>query len=264
MSPDLLFWLALILKMAVTAGFVVAATLTAERSGPLVGAMVATLPISAGPAYVFLALDHDPSFLADSALMSVATNPALAVFALIYAVLASRQSLLVSLGTALAVWFVLIALLQTVRWTLPEVLALNIVVFPACYYLARSYRHASIPRVRTYWYDLALRAGAVALVVAAVVGLSFYIGPGWTGPLAVFPIVMSSMAVILHRRVGGVAAAAVFANSILGLVGFGSALLVLALTVAPLGPALALPLALAVSFAWGLSVIGVRRLMRRR
>ena len=35
MSPDQLFWLALILKMAVTAGFVLGATIAAERMGPL-------------------------------------------------------------------------------------------------------------------------------------------------------------------------------------------------------------------------------------
>ena len=34
MSPDLLFWLSLALKMAVTAGFVIAAAMVAERAGP--------------------------------------------------------------------------------------------------------------------------------------------------------------------------------------------------------------------------------------
>ena len=66
MSPELAFWLALALalKMAVTAGFVVAASLVAETSGPAIGAMIATLPIAAAPSYVFLALDHDTAFIA--------------------------------------------------------------------------------------------------------------------------------------------------------------------------------------------------------
>ena len=45
MSLDLHFTLVLIVRMAVTAGFVLAATVTAERAGPLVGALVATLPL---------------------------------------------------------------------------------------------------------------------------------------------------------------------------------------------------------------------------
>src|SRR5579883_1439902 len=62
------YGLALAAKLAITAAFVVGAARTAERAGPLIGAMVATLPIAAGPAYVFLALDHDASFIAASAL----------------------------------------------------------------------------------------------------------------------------------------------------------------------------------------------------
>ena len=58
MSPDLTFLLILGLRMAVAAAFVVTASFIAERSGPVIGALVATLPISAGPSYAFLALDH--------------------------------------------------------------------------------------------------------------------------------------------------------------------------------------------------------------
>src|SRR5271166_626688 len=55
MSPDLMFWFALTTKMAITALFVSVATIIAERLGATVGALVATLPVSAGPVYVFLA-----------------------------------------------------------------------------------------------------------------------------------------------------------------------------------------------------------------
>jgi len=48
--------------MAITALFVSVATIIAERLGAAVGALVATLPVSAGPVYVFLALDHDAAF----------------------------------------------------------------------------------------------------------------------------------------------------------------------------------------------------------
>ena len=81
MPADFYFVLSLIAKMAVTAGFVLAATITAERAGPLVGGLVATLPIGAGPAYVFLALDHDAHFIAQSAVASLAINAANATFA---------------------------------------------------------------------------------------------------------------------------------------------------------------------------------------
>ena len=57
--------------MAVTAGFLLAATITAERAGPLIGGLVATLPISAGPVYIFLSLDHDAQFIAQLSLIHI-------------------------------------------------------------------------------------------------------------------------------------------------------------------------------------------------
>jgi hypothetical protein len=79
MSPDVWFWLALATKMAVTAAFVVVATATAERAGAFIGALVATLPIAAGPAYLFLALEHNAAFIAAAALASLAINAVTAV-----------------------------------------------------------------------------------------------------------------------------------------------------------------------------------------
>lgn len=65
MSLDPSFLLLLGLRMAIAASFVVSASMIAERTGPVIGALVATLPISAGPTYVFLALDHDAAFIAE-------------------------------------------------------------------------------------------------------------------------------------------------------------------------------------------------------
>src|SRR5262249_13993050 len=88
MSPELSFLLILLFRMAVAAAFVVSASVITERSGPVIGALVATLPISAGPSYVFLALDHDAAFVAEGALASLPINAATIFLALTYAVLA--------------------------------------------------------------------------------------------------------------------------------------------------------------------------------
>jgi hypothetical protein len=149
--------------------------------------------------------------------------------------------------------------LQSVQWTFPAALLLSAVVFPVCLLFARPLRERPVPRMRGYWYDKVLRALSVALLVAFVVALSFRIGPAGTGVLAVFPIVLTSIIIILHQRVGGPAAAAVLANTILGLVGFGCALATLHLTAVPLGLALALPLALAVSVGWSLLMLLARK-----
>src|ERR1700710_2007284 len=98
MSLDLIFILTLALRMAITAAFVVSASVITERSGPVIGALVATLPISAGPSYVFLALDHDAAFIAQGALASLPVNAATIFLGLTYVHLAQRHDVIVSLG----------------------------------------------------------------------------------------------------------------------------------------------------------------------
>src|SRR5215467_9246894 len=98
MSPDLLFWLELAFKMAMTAGVVVFISIVVERSGPFLGALIAALPTAAGAAYVILAIEHPPAFIAGSAVGSMAIFAAVAIFAAIYAVLAQRHGIVFSLG----------------------------------------------------------------------------------------------------------------------------------------------------------------------
>ena len=259
MLPDLYFALTLIVKMAITAGFLLAATVTAERFGPLVGGLVATLPISAGPVYVFLALDHDAHFIAQSALGSLVANSYNVVFALTYALLAQKRSLPVSLTGAFAAWLALTWIGHIVSWTLASAIVLNVVLIGLSFWLSAPLRHAPMPRVQRRWYDLLLRAGMVALLVGTVITLSFHIGPSASGSLAVFPIVLTSIMLILHRRVGGPATAAVIANAVIGLAGFGIAVVVLDLTAEKLGSPLALTLTLLVSIGCNLFVYFVRQ-----
>jgi hypothetical protein len=259
MPPDLYFALTLIVKMAVTAGFVLAATVTAERAGPLVGGLVATLPIGAGPVYVFLALDHDAQFIAQSAVASLVINAVNVIFATVYVLLAQQRSLLVSLSAGLAVWTVLALAVHWLHWTAFAALAMNIVALGLCLRLVRPLRHVTMPPVHRRWYDLAMRALLVAILVGVTVGLSFRIGAAGSGILAVFPVVLISIMLILHRRVGGKPAAAVLANAPLGLIGFAFACAVLHFAAAPLGVPLALALALATSIGWSLTVLTARR-----
>ena len=60
LSPEILFWVGLAVKMALTATAVVAVSVAVERSGAFVGALISALPTSVGAAYVILALEQPP------------------------------------------------------------------------------------------------------------------------------------------------------------------------------------------------------------
>jgi hypothetical protein len=264
MSPDLAFILTLALRMAVTAAFVVSASIITERSGPVIGALVATLPISAGPSYVFLALDHDAAFIAEGALASLPINAATIFLGLTYVVLAQRHSALVSFAGAAIVWIILAALTRRVHWTLAGGLLANAVTFAICLPLMQRFRHAKMPLIKRRWYDIPLRASLVATLVATVVTLSGWVGPGISGIIALFPAVFSSMMLILHPRIGGPATAAVIANGGWGMMGFGIAIAMLHVTALRFGSAIALSLALATCVSWNLGLWwnGRRKLAR--
>src|SRR3978361_333993 len=131
MSPELAFLLTLALRMAVTAAFIVTASIITERSGPVIGALIATLPISAGPSYVFLALDHDAAFIAEGALASLPINAATIFLGLTYVVLAQRQGALTAVA-AFRVCPALAAIIRSVQWSLAGGLIVNAAAYAIC------------------------------------------------------------------------------------------------------------------------------------
>jgi hypothetical protein len=266
MPPDILFLLMLVLRMAITAAFVVSASFVTERSGPVIGALVATLPISAGPSYVFLAIDHDAAFIAQGALSSLPINAATIVLGLIYVLLAQRHGALLSWAAGAAVWLLLAVLARKVEWSLAGGLLANAIAFAICIPAMQQFRHVRMPPITRRWFDVPLRASLVAALVATVVTLSGFVGPAVSGIIALFPIVFSSMILILHPRIGGPATAAVLANSGWGLLGLGLAIAVLHVAALQFGSAIGLSLALSICIVWNLSLwwIGRRRVAPAR
>lgn len=262
MSPDQYFLLVLVLRMVVTAAFVVTASIVTERAGPTIGALIATLPVSGGPSYIFLAMDHGADFVADSALTSLPINAVTIVMSLVYVFVAQRFNMIVSLCAGLGTWLGCALLVHATEWSLAGGLMLNAIVFAVSLPLAQRFRGAKMPLITRRWYDIPLRATLVATLVATVVTLSGRVGPSISGILALFPVVYTSFIFILQPRIGGAATGAVLANGMWGLIGFGLGVVVLCIAPPTVGAAAGLSLALAACVSWnlGLWAYGRRRL----
>jgi hypothetical protein len=254
MSPEVIFILSLVIRMAVTAAFVIAASIITERSGPVIGALFATLPVSAGPSYIFLAMDHDAAFVAQAALASIPINAATIFMALVYVRVAQHFGTAASMAASLPAWFIMAFLVRTFDWGLAAGLAINVVAYAICLPLVQRYRAAKMPLITRRWYDIPLRAALVATLVATVVTTSNIIGPTGSGIIALFPVVFTSLMIILHPRIGGPATAAVLANGLWGLVGFGLGVLVLHLGVKQFGSPVGLSLGLVTCVVWNLGL----------
>lgn len=255
------FLLGLLLKMATSALIVVTASLIVERSGPFLGAMVATLPISAGPAYAFLAYEHGAGFVERSSLVSLSVNPATAIFIVVYAALAQGRGMVASVAGALAAWLAVASALTALGLSLPAALAVNALVYGGAVAATRRFLAAGLVGTAgpKPWWALPARAAGVMALVAVVVLAGRFVGHSAAGLAALAPVVLTSLAVVLHPRLGGPATAAVLANGLAGMVGFTLSIVLLHLTVASLGAAAALLLALGVCVAWNLGLMARER-----
>ena len=233
------------------------ATIIAERLGAAVGALVATLPVSAGPVYVFLALDHDVTFISVSAVVSLALNAATAVFVTVYVLMAQRRSLSISVSLAFTAWLEATLALGPVHWSAPSALVLTLLFRPLLVD-----RQTVLP-------------GTHAIDDTALIRLRSKGGHGDTAGRRGRDPKFSNWSDgkrraccipdHLHKYYGDLASprrrsrqAAVLANAVPGLAGFGAALLTLHLTAVPLGSALALIVALGVSVAWNACLYATR------
>lgn len=258
-----LLWLPVLVKAVTTALLVVVASVLAEALGPLWGALVASLPVSAGPAYVFLAMRHGGDFVAASALSSAAANAATGLFLIVYATQARRAPLWKGLGIAVIAWLVASLAIRQVMWTPATATLVNLMVYGIGFILLRRVGEATNDTgiaTRRHWFDLPLRAAAVALFVSTIVSASSVLGPEATGIAAVFPISLISLIVILQPRIGGAASARLASTALRAMLGFGLMLLVFHLVVQPLGTMTAFFVALLVSLLWsgGLLILSHR------
>jgi hypothetical protein len=255
------FWVALLVRAVCSALVVVVASVAAEATGPFWGGLIISLPIAAGPAYVMLALQHDSTFIAASALGSIATNAATFVLLTAIALLAPRRPRWQTISAALTAWALTVAAIHTVDWSLTGAVILNLVLIALAYQLTgpatRAPAAARAP-LRRNRYELPCRAALVGIIVATVVTTSRALGPSLTGMASVFPVAFTSFAFLVLPRLGGIAAAAVMASAVRALPGFALSLLVLHLTAIPLGTWPALLAMLLTSLLWSAGMMAVR------
>jgi hypothetical protein len=264
MTGDPFLWL-LLARMILTAAVIVAASAAVERSGPVVGALIATLPVSAGPALVFIAMDHGADFLSATTLAGLPASAATVVFVIVYVAVARHHNLAVSLGAAFAAWAAAQWAIAGIGWSFAGAVALNSAMFVLGFGVLRLMpTDAPMPRAASGRFDVLVRAAAVMTVVAVVTVAARWIGPGAAGIAALVPAAMTTLIILLHARVGGPAAANVIARTLPGMVGFTTGLAAVHVAAVPLGAAAALGLGLAVCVGWNLILLATHLRTARR
>ncbi len=251
--------LLLLLKAVVTALVAVGISVAIENSGPVVGGVLMGLPITAGPGYVFLALQSTPGFVAQSALSSFAIVSANIAYVVIFVLVAKHARRLATTLACLAGWLVCAVVVREAPSPLWVGLALNSALFVVSIPLIRAPRPIGKFGRRVARRELLLRALGAGTLVAAVVTVSEAVGSSITGIAMLFPVTLITVGWVMLTRYGPEEAISVMTGALIALPGFALSVLTLALLAERIGVAVALILALALCLGWAGATLWFRR-----
>ena len=255
----------LVIKLAATAALVLFATLTAERFGAFIGAIIAAMPLSVGPSYLFLALEHGAEFVRQGALTSLAVHPMTAAFLVVCAALVKRFGIAAALVLALAAWVAGGVAAMRLDMSFEIIVLLNIGIFAITIAVSRPLVVEVAGRAHGRGgYDVLPRVLAVMGVVGAAILAGRMLGPKAAGLAALVPVIWISMAIVLAVRAGAEMCSSVLAHGVVPMIGFSLAFAALYLTIDPLGLWNALLLALALAVGWNLFLTAIRPFFKAR
>jgi hypothetical protein len=257
-----------VIKTLFTGAILLAASLAAERAGVLLAAIIVTLPLNAGPGFLFVALEASPEFLARGGLASFTATLSVHTFTTAYAYASGRLK---------GFWLVWLAAL--IAWTIVSVplIQLHLTLYPAIAVVACSFLLSHLVRDRRQDQGstplqgkrsvtirfLMVRALVGGSVVALVASASKFLGPDLTGLGFAFPVMLTASAWMLHNAYGPAFSAATISNTRKGLISYVSFCLSLAILPPLMGNLAAWFAAVAISVVITLTLVFVPRMVRK-
>jgi hypothetical protein len=193
----------------VCAGFVLIGAAAAERLGPRLGGLVASMPQLAVISLIFFTLEQGPAFAAESAIWNIpgmcATIPVFLGYLVATRVVRAPRWASIAAGILFgSMGFVLgTALLGRVPLDRRSVIPFAAAACGGTAWLVRRLPDtAAFSRVTTSPLLLLTRAGASAATVLSVTSLAAWLGPKWSGLVTGFPVNSLPVMVILHAHYG--------------------------------------------------------------
>ncbi|TPQ46630.1 hypothetical protein C2U72_25430 [Prosthecomicrobium hirschii] len=219
------------------------------RFGPRASGWLAGLPVMAGPILFLLALERGPAFGAASATASLPALAGTVAFNTVYSRLAlAGRGPVTALTGAVVVWVAIAFLVSGLPHFVPLGLAIALgALFLGPHAIPKPDVPLSVPPLTAG--ALAFRMIAGAALTVAVTGIAAPLGPAWSGPMTLFPVVSAILGVSSHLWQGGAVAAVLLRALIIGMVSLAAFLAAAALLLEPLGLAWGFLAAIAAALA---------------
>jgi len=191
----------LALKLFLVPFFLAIVSYVIRRWGPGVGGWLAGMPLVTGPILFILALEQDAAFTSQAAVASLSAVASAIVFAAAYAHLCLRNGWPIAVAGATAAWIVASAGLAELPGKVLPALGLavaSLVVAPRLFPVPPALGALRAERR----YDLPLRMVVAVLMVLFTTGIADRVGSGWTGLIAMFPLLSGILAAFSHSGQG--------------------------------------------------------------
>ena len=223
----------LALKLLLVPSLIGGITLVGRRWGPVVAGWLSAFPVLAAPILLLLALERGITFAAAAAGGTLIAVLAILVFGISYSWVAIRSSWRLSLVVAFGCYSGAVACLRL--WE-PSIFVAAPVVILALVMVGFLFPQPS-PRVASTVSPehIVWRMLAGAALVVFVTQFSSRLGPVLSGMMAMFPVMLSVLAVSSHRSAGAGYAVGLIRGAILGYFAFAAFCLVLALSLPSVG-----------------------------
>ncbi len=192
----------LAVKVLLAPCFVVGASVIARRYGPLLGGLVAGLPVVAGPVLLAYALEHGRSFAANAAAGTLLGLISLMAFVVVYARLAPRVFWALSMLAGWLAFALFTAGFSALSIPVGGALALALAALLAGLAALPRAPGAPAERAKPPAWDLPLRGACALALVLTLTAIAGWLGPRLSGLLAPFPIIATVLATFTHAQRG--------------------------------------------------------------
>jgi hypothetical protein len=216
----------LALKLTLVPLFLLIVSMSGKWWGPSIAGWLAGLPVVAGPILYLLTLSHGAMFGARAATLSLAAILASEAFNFAYAWTCRLCAWPTALIAGLVIWFLSACGLSL----LPTSPLCSLIAAFAAVCFGQSF----LPRISVVSpgaplsrLDLFGRMIAGGILTLAVTAISAWVGPTWSGLLAVFPLLGIILSVSSHRTHGPAFVISLLRGMVLGRFSFAAFCLVL-------------------------------------
>jgi hypothetical protein len=209
----------LLAKLLLVPAFVAGVTVAGRRWGTRVGGVLTALPMVAGPALVFYALEQGDDFASEAARMTLLGILATAAWCVAYAHSARRARWPLSLAIGCLAFAAVGAVVSRLDTGRAGALLLTVAGLLAAHRVLPALVSRNEPLRRPEW-DLPMRMATAVALVLALTSLAAQLGPSISGLLAAFPVVTVIVGAFTHAQQGPAGVAAYFRGLLRGLHSF--------------------------------------------